>query len=66
VVVFAAFLVVLTTSELPLTWLMAALYAACAVVFAWRTAARYPFIAFILPGLSMCLLFVIFPTLQLS
>jgi ABC-type sugar transport system permease subunit len=43
---------------------MLAVYAVCAVVFGWRTAARYPFIAFLLPGLSMYLLFVIFPTLQ--
>jgi ABC-type sugar transport system permease subunit len=62
--VFVTFLVVLTTSEPPLTWMLAALYAACAAAFAWRTAARFPFIAFILPGLSMYLLFVIFPTLQ--
>jgi raffinose/stachyose/melibiose transport system permease protein len=61
---FAALLVVLTVSEPPLTWVMLGLYAACAVVFAWRTAERYPYIAFILPGVSMYLIFVIFPTAQ--
>jgi raffinose/stachyose/melibiose transport system permease protein len=61
---FGALLVVLTVSEPPLTWLMLGLYAVCAAAFAWRTAAHYPFIAFILPGMSMYLIFVIFPTLQ--
>ncbi|MDQ6671856.1 MAG: sugar ABC transporter permease [Chloroflexota bacterium] len=61
---FAALLVVLTLSEAPLTWVMLGVYAVCAAALAWRTTARYPFIAFILPGLSMYLLFVIFPTAQ--
>src|ERR1043166_2120164 len=61
---FAALLVVLTVSSAPVTWIMLGVYALCAAAFAWRTAARYPFIAFILPGLSMYLLFVIFPTAQ--
>jgi ABC-type sugar transport system permease subunit len=61
---FLLLTVALTVSEPPTTWLMIALYSLCAVAFAWRTASRYPYIAFILPGLSMYLLFVIFPTLQ--
>ena len=61
---FMALLVALTVSEPPLTWVMLGLYVACAAAFAWRTAARYPFIAFILPGMSMYLIFVIFPTVQ--
>jgi len=63
-VVFLALLVSLSVSGTPTTWIMLGLYALCAVAFAWRTASRYPYIAFILPGLSMYLLFVIFPTLQ--
>ena len=61
---FVALLVVLTVSEPPLTWVMLGLYAVCAAAFAWRTAGRYPYISFILPGLSMYLVFVIFPTGQ--
>jgi ABC-type sugar transport system permease subunit len=61
---FAALLVTLTVSEPPVTWAMLAVYAACGALFGWRTTARYPYVAFILPGLSMYLLFVIFPTLQ--
>jgi ABC-type sugar transport system permease subunit len=61
---FAVLLVALTVWEPPVTWLVLGVYAACALVFGWRTAPRYPWIAFILPGLSMYLIFVIFPTLQ--
>jgi ABC-type sugar transport system permease subunit len=61
---FAVLLLVLTVSEPPLTWVMLGVYAVCALAFGWRTASRYPFVAFILPGLSMYLLFVIFPSLQ--
>lgn len=61
---FAAALGVLSVAEPPLTWAALGLYAVCAAALGWRTAARYPYVAFILPGLSMYLLFVIFPTLQ--
>jgi raffinose/stachyose/melibiose transport system permease protein len=61
---FVLLAIALTVSEPPLTWIMLAVYTVCAVAFGWRTAARYPYIAFILPGLSLYLLFVIFPSLQ--
>jgi raffinose/stachyose/melibiose transport system permease protein len=61
---FGVLLIALTVSEPPLTWVLLGLYVTCAAAFAWRTASRYPFIAFILPGMSMYLIFVIFPTLQ--
>lgn len=61
---FAALLVSVVVGGPPLTWVAAAAYVASAALLAAASARRYPFVPFILPALSLYLLFVLFPTFE--
>jgi raffinose/stachyose/melibiose transport system permease protein len=61
---FVALLVTVVVSGPPVTWAAAGIYVMFAFVLAFVSARRKPFIAFLLPGLSFYLLFVIFPTIE--
>lgn len=63
----ASFLVLLVSvviSGPPVTWIATGIYALCATGLAVTTARRWPFVTFLLPGLSFYLLFVVFPTIE--
>jgi raffinose/stachyose/melibiose transport system permease protein len=61
---FLALLGALTFAETTTVWAVAAIYGVAAVLFALRVAGRHPFVPFVLPGLTMYLIFGVFPTLQ--
>jgi raffinose/stachyose/melibiose transport system permease protein len=61
---FLTLLGTLMFADTPVVWALAAIYIVCAVAFALRVARRRPYVPFVLPGLSMYLVFGVFPTLQ--
>lgn len=61
---FLVLLVSVVVSGPPVTWLAALVYVICGALFAIASARRYPFVPFILPALSLYLLFVLFPTFE--
>src|SRR5579883_1107183 len=64
VVSFIGLLVSVILGGPPLTWVAVGVYVLCAGAFALATARRRPYVAFILPGLSFYMLFVVFPTIE--
>lgn len=65
VLTFAALFGTIIVAGPPLTWVALAVYVAVAIAFATASIrARRYYVAFILPGLSLYLLFVVFPTVE--
>lgn len=64
VITFVALLVSVVVSGPPVTWVTAGIYVVCAAGLGLATARRRPYVAFLLPGLSFYLLFVVFPTIE--
>jgi raffinose/stachyose/melibiose transport system permease protein len=61
---FLTLLGALVAADTTIVWGVAAVYAVLAVAFAVRVAHRLPFVPFVLPGLTMYLIFGVFPTIQ--
>src|SRR5690348_2018719 len=61
---FVALLGALILADTTVVWGIAAVYGVLAVLYSLRVAHRYPFVPFVLPGLTMYLIFGVFPTLQ--
>jgi raffinose/stachyose/melibiose transport system permease protein len=62
---YAAMLGVLLVAEEPrTTWLAIGIYVVAAAAFAAAAVRRYPWVLFVLPGLSLYVLFAVFPTAQ--
>ncbi len=64
VVTFIGMIGGLILLEFPLTWIGVAIYAGVVVALAATCAHRYPWVAFVLPGLSLYAVFHVFPTVQ--
>jgi raffinose/stachyose/melibiose transport system permease protein len=61
---FLALLGALMFADTTVVWAVAAVYGVAAVLLAVRVAQRHPFVPFVLPGLTMYLIFGVFPTIQ--
>ena len=61
---FLLLLYVTIVDEAPTTWAAAGLYAALAVLLCLRVARRHTWLPFVLPALSLYLLFAVFPALN--
>jgi raffinose/stachyose/melibiose transport system permease protein len=61
---FVALLGALIVADTPVVWTIAGVYVVLAALYALRVANRHPFVPFVLPGLTMYLIFGVFPTVQ--